>query len=104
MELFYKVEGTIWYKDSEAEVQRIQANLLQKGIPTAMVVVNEELTQKFGLRFSFYKKGGVDFFTDFQTDFLLMLSFRTILYFGEITVTDPCHRKSRHVICKSIEE
>lgn len=99
MEILYKVEGTIWYKDPEAEVQRIQVSLLQKGIPAEMVVKNRHDNSGFGLRFSFYKKGGVDFFTSFPTDFLLMLSFRMILYFGELVIADPYHRESRHVIC-----
>ena len=57
MEVFYKVEGTIWYGDSEAEVQFLQACLLEDfGISSDVLVKDEKSTQKFGIQFSFYKR------------------------------------------------
>lgn len=57
MKMLYKVEGTIWYKDSEAEVQSLQAYLLEGfGISSDMLIKNEKSTRKSGLQFSFYKK------------------------------------------------
>lgn len=57
MEVFYKVEGTIWYEDSEAEVQSLQACLWECfGISSDVLVKDEKSTQKFGIQFSFYKR------------------------------------------------
>lgn len=57
MEVFYKVEGTIWYEDSEAEVQFLQACLWEDfGIPSDIFLREEKATQKFGIQFSFYKR------------------------------------------------
>lgn len=57
MEVFYKVEGTIWYGDSEAEVQFLQACLWEDfGISSDVLVKDEKSTQKFGIQFSFYKR------------------------------------------------
>ena len=55
--LLYKVEGTIWYEDSDEDVRSLQAYLRKRlGIPSDIFVEVEESTRKFGIQFSFYKK------------------------------------------------
>lgn len=57
MEVFYRVEGTIWYKNSEAKVQSLQACLWECfGISSDILVKDEKSTRKIGIQFSFYKK------------------------------------------------
>ena len=66
MEVFYKVEGTIWYEDSDEKVQSLQAHLQKRlGIPSYIFVEVEESTRKFGIQFSFYKKEEYGFAEEF---------------------------------------
>lgn len=66
MEVFYKIKGTIWYGDSEAEVQFLQACLLEDfGIPSDILVKDEKSTRKIGIQFSFYKKEEYGFAEEF---------------------------------------
>lgn len=66
METLYKVEGTIWYGDSEAEVQSLQACLWEYfGIPSDIFFREKKSTQKFGIQFSFYKKEEYGFAEEF---------------------------------------
>lgn len=64
--LLYKVEGTIWYEDSDEDVQSLQAYLRKRlGIPSDIFVEVEESTRKFGIQFSFYKKEEYGFAEEF---------------------------------------
>ena len=66
MKLLYKVEGTIFYDESEPEVQQLAANLWEKEkITSNMIEEKKGLEDRFGLHFSFYKRAEIGFVSDF---------------------------------------
>lgn len=96
MKLLYKVEGTIWYGDSEAKVQRLQAHLRERlGIPSDIFVEVKESTRKFGIQFSFYKKEEEYGFVA-AILYLLQLGMPKA---GEVIFANPYNGKKHHVIC-----
>ena len=65
MKLLYKVEGTIFYDESEPEVQQLAANLWEKEkITSNMIEEKKGLEDRFGLHFSFYKRAEIGFVSD----------------------------------------
>lgn len=95
MEVFYKVEGTIWYGDSEAKVQILQARLREKlGISSDIFVEVKESTRKIGIQFSFYKK---------EEEYGFVGSILCLLQLGmpkdgEIVFIDPFRGEQRYIV------
>lgn len=95
MKVFYKVEGTIWYGDSEAEVQSLQACLWECfGIPSDIFFREKKSTQKFGIQFSFYKKEEYGF----AEEFMSLLQSGMTPEEGEIIVIDPYNGERQYFI------
>ena len=95
MEILYKVEGNIFYEESEPEVQQLAANLLKKEkIASNMITEKKGLVDRFGLHFSFYKRAEIGF----VSDFLFLLSFGEELDSGEIIIIDPFQGAQQYVV------
>lgn len=86
MELLYKVEGTIFYKDSAEEVENFIEVLRETEKVHAKLITKteEQETCKFGIQFSFYKKAK----DGFVSDFLVLLRSGKRLDSGEIFFAD----------------
>lgn len=96
MEVFYKVEGTIWYEDSEAKVQRLQARLREKlGISSDIFVEVKESTRKIGIQFSFYKKEEEYGFVE---EFISLLQSVMTPGAGEVIFIDPYNGERQYCI------
>ena len=97
MKVFYKVEGTIWYGDSEAEVQSLQACLWECfGIPSDIFFREKKSTQKFGIQFSFYKKEEYGF----AEEFISLLQSGMTLESGEFYIANPYTGRKRVFIVR----
>ena len=97
MEVFYKVEGTIWYENSEAKVQSLQARLRKRlGIPSYIFVEVKESTRKFGIQFSFYKKEEE---YGFVAAIIYLLQSGMTPKAGEVVFSNPYNGEQHHVIC-----
>lgn len=95
MELLYKVEGTIFYDESEPEVQQLAANLWEKEkIASNIIEEKKGLEDRFGLHFSFYKRAEIGFISDF----LFSLSFGEDLDSGEIVFIDLFQGEQRYIV------
>ena len=95
MKLLYKVEGTIFYDESEPEVQLLAANLWEKEkITSNMIEEKKGLEDRFGLHFSFYKRAEIGF----VSDFLFSLSFGEDLDSGEIVFIDLFQGEQRYIV------
>ena len=95
MKLLYKVEGTIFYDESEPEVQQLAANLWEKEkITSNMIEEQKGLEDRFGLHFSFYKRAEIGF----VSDFLFSLSFGEDLDSGEIVFIDLFQGEQRYIV------
>ena len=95
MKLLYKVEGTIFYDESEPEVQQLAANLWEKEkITSNMIEEKKGLEDRFGLHFSFYKRAEIGF----VSDFLFSLSFVEDLDSGEIVFIDLFQGEQRYIV------
>lgn len=97
MELLYKVEGTILYKDSAEEVEKFIEVLRETEKVHAKLITKPEgqETCRFGIQFSFYKKANVGF----VSDFLLLLSFGKRPESGEVVFSNSYNGEQHHVIC-----
>lgn len=96
MEVFYKVEGTIWYGDSEVEVQFLQACLWEDfGIPSDIFLREEKSTQKFGIQFSFYKREEEYGFVE---EFISLLQSVMTPVAGEVIFIDPYNGERQYCI------
>lgn len=99
MKVFYKVEGTIWYGDSEAEVQSLQACLWECfGIPSDIFFREKKSTQKFGIQFSFYKKKKEEY--GFAEEFISLLQSGMTLESGEFYIANPYTGRKRVFIVR----
>ena len=96
-EVFYKVQGTIYYKDSAAEVLEFIKVLQRVEKVSAKLITKPEgqETCRFGIQFSFYKKANVGF----VSDFLLLLSFGKRPESGEVIFSNSYNGEQHHVIC-----
>lgn len=95
MEMLYKVEGNIFYKESEPEVQQLAANLWEREkISSNIITEKKGLADRFGLHFSFYKRAEIGF----VSDFLFSLSFGEDLDSGEIVFIDPFQGEQRYIV------
>ena len=95
MKLLYNVEGTIFYDESEPEVQQLAANLWEKEkITSNMIEEKKGLEDRFGLHFSFYKRAEIGF----VSDFLFSLSFGEDLDSGEIVFIDLFQGEQRYIV------
>lgn len=97
VELLYKVQGTIYYKDSAAEVLEFIKVLQRVEKVSAKLITKPEgqETCRFGIQFSFYKKAKVGF----VSDFLLLLSFGKRPESGEVVFSNSYDGEQHHVIC-----
>lgn len=96
MKLLYKVEGTIWYGNSEAKVQRLQAHLRERlGISSNIFVEVKESTRKIGIQFSFYKKEEEYGFVEA----ILCLLQLGMPKDGEVVFSNSYNGEQHHVIC-----
>lgn len=97
MELLYKVQGTIYYKDSATEVLEFIKALQRAEKVSAKLIakVEGQGTCRFGIQFSFYKKANAGF----VSDFLLLLSFGKKPESGEVVFSNPYNGEQHHVIC-----
>ena len=97
MEVFYKVEGTIWYEDSGEKVQSLQARLQKRlGIPSDIFVEVKESTRKFGIQFSFYKKEEE---YGFVPAIIYLLQSGMTPKAGEVIFANSHNGEQHHVIC-----
>lgn len=95
MELLYKVEGTIFYDESEPEVEQLATNLWEKEkIASNMIEEKKGLEDRFGLHFSFYKRAEIGFISDF----LFSLSFGEDLDSGEIVFINLFQGEQRYIV------
>lgn len=96
MEVFYKVEGTIWYGDSEVEVQNLKACLWEDfGIPSDIFLREEKATQKFGIQFSFYTREEE---YGFAEEFISLLQSGMTPEAGEVIFMDSYNRERQYFI------
>lgn len=96
MEMLYKVEGNIFYKDSAKEVLKF-IEVLQRveKVSAKLIAKPEQEACRFGIQFSFYKKAELGFISDF----LLLLSFGKRPASGEVVFRNSYQCEQRHVIC-----
>ena len=96
MEVFYRVEGTIWYKNSEANVQSLQACLWECfGISSDILVKDEKSTRKIGIQFSFYKKEEYEF----AEEFISLLQSGMTPKDGEVIFANSHNGERQYFIC-----
>lgn len=96
MELLYKVEGTIFYKDSAEEVENFIEVLRETEKVHAKLIskTEEQETCKFGIQFSFYKKAK----DGFVSDFLVLLRSGKRFDSGEIVFADSYRGEQRLIV------
>lgn len=95
-EVFYKVQGTIYYRDSAAEVLEFIKVLQRVEKVSAKLITKpeEQETCRFGIQFSFYKKAKYSF----VSDFLVLLRSGKRFDSGEIFFADSYHGEQRLII------
>lgn len=96
MELLYKVEGTIFYKDSAEEVKKFIEVLQRVEKVSAKLITKPEgqETCRFGIQFSFYKKAKYSF----VPDFLVLLRSGKRFDSGEIVFADSYRGEQRLIV------